>query len=129
VSAENVELVRRMIDLWNEGDWDAVIANYDDAVVLEDELLPDGGVYEGVQAVRARFEDVRSLAGKWKVETQTILDAGADVVWVSRAWGQLNEDIPPFDFLAGTVFSFEGGRVVRIRWFATPEKALEAAGL
>ena len=27
------------------------------------------------------------------------------------------------------IFSFEGNKVSRIRWFATPEAALEAAGL
>lgn len=69
------------------------------------------------------------MAGRWKSETETIMDAGADVVWIVRSTGRLNEDVPPFEVRAGAIVSFEGNRVVRVRWFATPEAALEAAGL
>jgi ketosteroid isomerase-like protein len=115
--------------MWNADDWDGVFAHYDDDVVFEDGLLPDGDTYRGLDAVRERFSELRSTAGAWRVQTESIMDAGADVVWISRVRGRMSEATPPFDFLAGVVFSFEGGRVIRLRWFPTPEEALEAAGL
>ena len=129
MAPENVELMQRLADLWNADDWDGVFAYYDDDVVFEDGLLPDGDTYRGIEAVRERFEELRVFGGAWRVETESIMDAGADVVWISRVRGQVDEDTPPFDVRAGVVFSFEGGRVSRLQWFPTPEAALEAAGL
>jgi hypothetical protein len=127
MASEHVQLMERIVDLWNADDWDAVFAYYDDDVVFEDRLLPDGDTYRGIDAVRERFADLRSYAGAWRANTESIMDAGAEVVWISRVRGRVNE--APFDVLAGVVFSFEGGRVVRIQWFPSPEQALEAAGL
>jgi ketosteroid isomerase-like protein len=129
VAPEHVQLMERIIDLWNADDWEGVLAYYDDDVVFEDRLLPDGDTYRGIEAVRERFRELRSYVGAWRVQTESIMDAGAEVVWINRVRGRLDEDTPPFDFLAGMVFSFEGGRVVRLQVFPTPEAALEAAGL
>ena len=129
MAAENVQLMQQLADLWNADDWDGVFAYYDDDVVFEDRLLPDGDTYRGIDAVRERFRELREVAGAWKVETETIMDAGADVVWINRVRGRPREDIPPFEVRAGVVFSFDGARVVRVQWFASPEAALEAAGL
>lgn len=129
MASEHVELVEQITRLWNAGDWDSVFDAWDDDVVFEDNLLPDGDTYRGKDAVRRRFEELESMAGRWKVESESIMDAGAEVVWISRVSGRLNEDVPPFDFKAGVVFSFEGQRIVHARWFPTPEQALEAAGL
>jgi len=129
MAPEHVELMERVVELWNAGDWEGVFAFYDDDVVLEDNLLPDGDTYRGVEAVRERMYELRSLAGGWQVETESIMDVGAEVVWLSRVTGRLDEDTPPFDFRSGVVVSFEGGAITKFRWFATPEQALEAAGL
>jgi ketosteroid isomerase-like protein len=122
-------LLERLIEMWNAGDWEGVFAHYDDDVVFEDHLLPDGATYEGIESVKRRYEELESMAGRWKVESETILDAGSDVVWINYVRGRLNDDVPPFEARTGAVFSFEGNRVVRQRWYATPEQALESAGL
>jgi ketosteroid isomerase-like protein len=129
MAPENVELMERIVQLWNAGDWDGVFAYYDDEVVFEDGLLPDGGTYTGIDAVRARVDELLDVAGTWRARTESVFDAGADVVWITRVTGRRDEDTPAFDGIVGVVFSFEGGRVVRLRWFPTPEQALEAAGL
>ena len=49
VAPENVQLMERIVELWNAGDWDGVFAYYDDDVVFEDGLLPDGGTYRGIE--------------------------------------------------------------------------------
>jgi hypothetical protein len=127
--AEHVKAVEDAVPAWNDGDWDAVRESWHEDVVLEDHLLPDGGVYEGKDAVWARMSEIRALVGDWQIETQSIMDAGADVVWLTHITSRKDADAPPVDFLAGAIFSFEGNMVCRIRWFATPEAALEAAGL
>jgi ketosteroid isomerase-like protein len=106
--------------MWNAGDWEGMFAHYDDQVVFEDRLLPDGGTYRGIDSVKARFAEIESIAGRWTSETETIMDAGANVVWIVRSSGQLDEDTPPFVVRAGAVISFKGDRIVRVRWFATP---------
>ena len=129
MASEHVELMERIVDLWNADDWEGVFAYYDDDVVFEDRLLPDGDTYRGLEAVRERFRELRDFGGAWRVDTESIMDAGADIVWINRARGRANEDSPPFDLMVGVVFSFEGNRVVRIQWYPTPEAAHEAAGL
>jgi ketosteroid isomerase-like protein len=129
MASEHVALMERLSEMWNAGDWDGFFAHLDDRVVFEDNLLPDGGTYTGIESVRRRFAELESVAGRWKSETETIMDAGADVVWIVRTHGRLDEDTPPFEVRAGAVISFEGNRIVRIRWFPTPEATLEAAGL
>jgi hypothetical protein len=129
MAPEHVELVERVAVSWNEGDWDAVFAHWHDDVVFEDSLLPDGGTYTGKAAVADRMDEVRSLVGDWKIATESILDAGADVVWISHVTSQKDADAPPVDFIAGAVFSFDGNLVKQIRWFPSPEAALAAAGL
>ena len=129
MAPENVQLMERIVALWNAGDWDGVFAYYDDDVVFEDSLLPDGDVYHGIEAVRGRIDELREVAGTWRAQTESLIDAGADVVWISRVSGRRDEATPAFDGMVGAVFSFEGGRVVRLRWFPTPEGALDAAGL
>ena len=117
------------MELWNAGDWESVFAYYDDDVVFEDMLLPDGDTYRGLEAVRNRVAELRDVAGEWRVHTETLIDAGADVVWINRVTGKRDDDTPPYAGVVGVVFSFEGGRVVRLRWYSTPEKAMEAVGL
>jgi len=129
MAPEHVDLMERIATAWNEGDWDRVRDGWHDDVVFEDNLLPDGGVYRGKEAAWRRMEEVRALVGDWKIATESIMDAGAEVVWITRITSRKDEDTPPADFLSGTAFSFEGNRAIRIRWFPTPEAALEAVGL
>jgi ketosteroid isomerase-like protein len=129
MAESNVELHERLSEAWNAGDWDAVFTMYADDVVFEDNLLPDGGTYEGKEAVVGHFKELQDIGGKWRFETETILEAGDDVVWIGRTFGRLNENLPPYEVRTGAIFTYVDGRMTRVRWFATAEDTLAAAGL
>jgi ketosteroid isomerase-like protein len=125
----NIERHERVSALWNAGEWDSVFALYSDDVVFEDHLLPDGGVYEGKEAVVEHFKELEGIGGKWRFETERMLEAGDDVVWIGRTFGRLNENIPPYEIRTGAIFTYIDGRITGVRWYGTAEDALEAAGL
>jgi ketosteroid isomerase-like protein len=125
----NADIHRHLSDCWNAGNWDEVYAHYDDEVVFEDNLFPDAGVYRGREQALAHMEELRSLGGQWRFETDSLIESGDDVIWIGRTFGQLSEDVPPYEVRTGAVFTYRGGKIVRIRWFATAEEALAAVGL
>ncbi len=137
MSQENVEIVRRLLDMFAKRDHEAVFAFYDpdiewDATNVGARGLADlTGVYRGHGGVRTYW---RRWLEAWKdleFEVQDVLDAGDEIVALirnQRQWGRSSgiiTDMPPY----GLVFTIRGGRVVRWRSFPDQESALEAAGL
>jgi ketosteroid isomerase-like protein len=129
VSEQNLELVRKGAEAWNHGDWDELFALYHPDAVLDDEMLPDGASFKGRAAIRERFDELRSYGGNWDQELETVLDAGDEVVSITRVRGRLAEDTPPFEGRVGAVLTVRDDLITRIRLFPTPESALAAAGL
>jgi ketosteroid isomerase-like protein len=137
MSQENVELVRRLLEMFAKREHEAVFAYYDPEIEWDstnwgiagfDDL---SGVYHGHEGVRTYW---RQWLQAWKdldFELQDVLDAGDDVVALirnQRVWGRhsgIPFDMPPF----GLVFTIRDGKVVRWRSFSDQQSALEAAGL
>lgn len=137
MSEENVELVRRLLDMFAKRDHEAVFAFYDpdiewDTTNIRTFGLDDlAGVYQGHEGVRTYW---RRWLQAWKdldFEVEDVLDAGDEVVALirnQRQWGRhsgIPVEMPPY----GLIFTIRHGKVVQWRNFADQESALEAAGL
>ena len=137
MSQENVEIVRRLLDMFAKRDHEAVFAFYDpeiewDATEMRDAGIDDlAGVYRGHEGVRTYWRRWLQAWSDLEFEVQDVLDAGDEVVALirnQRQWGRrsgIATEMPPY----GLVFTIRGGKVVRWRNYADQQSALEAAGL
>lgn len=137
MSEQNVELVRRLLEMFARREHEAVFAFYDpdiewDATNISTLGLDDlAGVYHGHEGVRTYW---RRWLQAWKdleFDVEDVLDAGDEVVALirnQRQWGRhsgIAVEMPPY----GLIFTIRAGKVVRWRNFGDQEDALEAAGL
>jgi ketosteroid isomerase-like protein len=136
MSQENVELVRRLLDLFAKGEHEAVFVLYDPEIewdatnhaALVDDL---SGIYRGHEGVRTYWRQWLQAWRDIEFEVEDVRDAGDEVVALirnQRQWGRRSgivTEMPPY----GLVFTIRGGKVVR--WCAYPDhrSALEAVGL
>jgi ketosteroid isomerase-like protein len=130
MSEENVEIVRRVFDLWNRGDRRAVPDSIDpDIEVVVDYQVDFDGTYRGhaglgemMGAFWGEFEDIRS----W---IDVAIPAGSHVVVGARFSGRGKKSGVEIDMPAWQVWTVRDGKVVRWRIVRTKREALEAAGL
>jgi ketosteroid isomerase-like protein len=129
MSEENVEIVRRVMDAYLAGDYEAAFAELDPEVEFDVSIRPEGHVYWGHEGVA---EALRTWTGTWeayRLEVEEMIDAGDHVVVVDRQSGRGRGSGIPLAQRTFAVFTLSDGKVVRIAWFQTRRAALEAAGL
>jgi ketosteroid isomerase-like protein len=137
MSEENVELVRRLLEMFANREHEAVFAFYDPDIEWDASRLRSGGlddlvgVYHGHDGVRTYWRRWLSAWSDLDFELEDVLDAGDDVVALirnQRQWGRhsgIGVEMAPY----GLVFTIRDGKVVRWRSFPDQESALKAAGL
>jgi ketosteroid isomerase-like protein len=136
MSQENVEIVRRSFEAFNQGGIEAVIGGdfWSPDVVLD--LSPTGipglGVYRGYHEIKTFFEEDWFRAfpfEEWKVEIAGLTDHGDQIVFMSLQRGRGASSGAAAQLELGNVFTLRDGEVVRMEVHPDREKALEAAGL
>ncbi len=147
MSQENVDLVRRLLDMFARRDHEGVFEFYDpdiewDATAWESTAATpaDAGVggIAGLAGVYRGHEGVRTYWRRWleawkdlEFEVEDVLDAGDEVVALIRNQRQVGRhsgiviEVPPY----GLVFTVRAGKVVRWRIYPDQQSALEAAGV
>jgi ketosteroid isomerase-like protein len=137
MSAENVEVIRRTYETFNEsGDWEAFAAACDPGVVLEiasqeGRESADFRVYEGLDEARRAVQDLMAPFEEVRAVVQEYIDADDDRVVVV-----LELLMRPKDSAADItsnrfayLYTLREGRIVRVQDFPDPADALRAAGL
>jgi ketosteroid isomerase-like protein len=127
VSQENVEIIRRCFEAWDQGDMDAVVAAYAGDVEVDVSAAMDGTI-RGRDAVREYFESTLASL-RFAHDKLELIDAGEDVVVLTRGRGVGASSGAGWESPLGYVFSLTDGRVRKMRFYLDHEKALEAAGL
>jgi ketosteroid isomerase-like protein len=130
MSQENVEIVRRWIDVWNRGDWAGFAAVHDpNVVVLPPDGWPDGEVSRGRKAWTRQVIRIKDSWEADRIEPDQLHDTGSHVVMHNR-WTTTGKD-SGIDFEAQfwVVFTFSTGAIMRIEFFLDRTRALEAVGL
>jgi len=130
MSQENVDTVRGVYARWSQGDFRARIELLDPLVlfVMRPEF-PDAGTYLGLERLG---EYTRGFLEPWTrltIEAEEITDAGDSVVAAVGQRGVGDGSGAPTAFRYFHVWSFRGGKVIRLECVRQRAEALEAVGL
>ena len=130
MSQENVEIVRRVYERWNNGDlagWKEMHAP--DVVVVPPEGWPEGDTSTNRDAW---FDQAMRLRDSWdaqRLEVDEIRDLGDRLLsflrWVTRGKDSGIELETPM----ASVTTVEGGKIVEQSYFLDQQSALKAVGL
>jgi ketosteroid isomerase-like protein len=124
MSEENVEFVRAIYAAWLKGE------SARDFIAADIEYVnPPDAVEPGTRRGREAFAAIRDAYDDVRVEPETLIKAGADVVVIARITGTGRGSGVGIDQRQGYIWTIHDGKAVRFRWFNKPEQALEAAGL
>jgi ketosteroid isomerase-like protein len=134
MSKENVEVVRRLVEIWNEAGWQGVADRgllHPDIEYHDDRKWPEARSVVGAAALVDRFVEVMEVLGKdARVEVEKLLDAGDDsVVMIFRFTGEARSSGIRHDYRWGFHFRVRDQQIIYIQGYLEPERALEAAGL
>jgi ketosteroid isomerase-like protein len=137
MSQENVEVVERVLEAFQRGGYDEIRDSIDEFIAPDFEMTqlaehPDeaGGSHAGPDAVQASLEAWQESFDDFQVEFDPALDAGDHVVVVTRQSGRVPGTTAVVNGAYAILFTLdETKKIVRMRWFADRESALEAAGL
>jgi ketosteroid isomerase-like protein len=127
MSQENVEIVR-----WFFGDTSRFFEVLDEQVELDIRPMTPGyqEIIHGKDAVIDFWRDYIDTWDEITFELIEIREAGEDqVVVIQDQRGRGKGSGASFELRSGTIFTLRARSVVKMRFFATPEDALEAAGL
>jgi ketosteroid isomerase-like protein len=131
MSQENVAIVLRAFEAFNDRDVDAMLADWSEDVEMRlvggfADLM--GSEFKGQEGVRRWFNDwVGSL--DVRAEIESIVDADDRVVVIARVVGSGDASGAPVALRGGQIYSFRDGRISVVTNFYEPSEALEAAGL
>jgi ketosteroid isomerase-like protein len=130
MSQENVQLVKHWFQLFDRGEMEAALQHVDPAIeTIEGAELPGAASYLGHAGLAMAYDH---WAGQWddfRMELKELIDAGGDVVAVTRHHGTGRASGVAVEAHVAYVLTVEDGRLVRLRIFNTKAQALEAVGL
>ena len=130
MSQENVEIVRRVYEAANRGDFDTA----DSCLHPEIEFhtyaeSPEAGVYRGKQAVRTYNQGLFEQFESIRFEIEELADAGDRVVIVTTQHAVPKGGKQEIDIQVVEVWAVRDGLLAERRSYSAKDEALEAAGL
>jgi len=131
VSAENVEIAKRVIDAFNRRDVEGFFA----LAVPDFEWFPamagtaKGGGYRGRDGIEKYLVDIGEAWEEYRVSAQEFRDLDERVVMLGRIEGRGRGSRAWIESPTGTIFEFLGGKMSRLRTYLDHGEALRAAGL
>ena len=132
MSQENVEVVRRVMQLYADQDIDGVLADMDPDVALDwsNSSAPDRGVYRGHAAVRAFLESRDEALGERRVDlAKTIAGAPDTVVYTAQMRQRGRASGVEVTTHIDLVLKLREGKIIHLTVYQTSEEALKAVGL
>jgi ketosteroid isomerase-like protein len=129
MSQENVEIVRRIYEAFNEGDFARAV----EPASPDFEFVPDEreiiGVFQGREKVQRYLEDQADVFDENQVQPEEFFDKDDQVIVFIRVRGRGRGSGVELDVRIAHVWTFRAGKPVRCEVFAERDKVLEAAGL
>ena len=124
MSEENVELVRRIYDAWEQGE---SARNFIAADI--EYVNPSYAVEPGTRQGRKSLAAVRDTYEDFKIKVERIIDAGNEIVVLAHYTASGPVSGVPVAGEHGYVWTVQEGMAVRFQWFQSHGEALQAAGL
>ena len=90
---------------------------------------PEQQTYLGIEGARQFNTEWAGAWDDWEIEAEDYIDAGERIVVVLRQRGRSKATGVPVDMRLGQVWTLQDGQGIRMQMYASPEEALEAAGL
>src|SRR4051812_24803168 len=129
MSQENVVIVRRVYDALNRIDWDAAFRDMNPDVEIVFQRATDAGTLQRRGGVQRFLEDYLAAFDSMVFEPEELLENGEQIVALvtrrARPKGSSGEMV----VRNGHIWTIRDGKVLSMRSFPDPEKALEAVGL
>ena len=133
MSHENVGALRRVYEHMAQGNFWAAREIFHPKIVWEWSSSMSGltGVasYQGIAGVEAATRDQFEIWDRFWQEGEKFIEAGDDVVVLTRLHGRLKGSEREVQSKAADVWTFDEGRAVRFRSYDSRSEALEATGL
>jgi ketosteroid isomerase-like protein len=139
VSAENVEVVRRMLELSGEtlprlargenlSDDPSLLLWHPDCVIQELSEVPDAQTYHGREGLIEYFRRLFELFGEIEYHPREFVDAGDHVVATSELWARSRAGAETA-MTIHQVYEIREGMIAFVTAFLDRGRALERAGL
>jgi ketosteroid isomerase-like protein len=130
MSQENLDVVRRSIELWNEGDLAAFVAlHHPDVVVVPPDTWPDGEVTRGREAW---LREGMRIKDSWESDRATVghlHEAGSNVIIQLRWIAKGKDSGIEVETQLWVVYTLSAGSITRVEYSLDRSRALEAVGL
>lgn len=116
MSQDNVETLRRGIEAFNRGDWEASLAEIHPEVKWHSPSgVPDAGVYHGHEGVKRFFAGWAEAFKGFRTEIEEMIDGGDRVTAVTRPVGTgAASGIPMEGGVLSQTAEFRDGKIVRL---------------
>jgi ketosteroid isomerase-like protein len=129
MSRENVEIVRRLYQAFNQADYDSMLAPVHPDVEFDaSDRLPDEGILRGRDAYRRFLERTFDTWAQFAVEVDELVDAGDAVVALVRIVGVGKTSKVTVEERTVHVTWLRDGTPYRVKVFADRGDALRAVG-
>jgi len=129
MSQENVEVVLRAFDAWNEGDIDAIRRLYAEDVEIETGITELGRTFEGDDPIGRWVAELQETWAEVHYEAERVFEADDVVVSFYRGIGVGRKTgIEVVREFTG-VYRIRDGKIASERVYLDREEALEAVGL
>jgi ketosteroid isomerase-like protein len=129
--SQNVELVRRGLEVFNSGDIDRILSftGADFEIEVPPGLSAEPDTYRGYEGVRRYFRSFDEAMDEVHFQAERFWDAAEAVVVDARVTARGKQTAIPVEQRAAQLWTIRGGEVVRIRAYASLSEALETVGL
>jgi ketosteroid isomerase-like protein len=128
MTEENVEIVRRVYAGWAVGDFSEGDV-FDPEVEFEMVDWPEAASSRGLDAMRRTWQAALAAWDDFRAEPYEFIERGDQVVVLTHAVGRGKGSGAEVSADTATVWTFDGGKIVRLALYWDSAKALEAAGL
>jgi ketosteroid isomerase-like protein len=121
MSQENVEIVARLVDAWNQANVEAMLALFDpECEVIFPPEVPEPGPFHGHTEIREWAEGFLAAWESHHAEVVELIEADHSIVAILHQVGRGS---------GSGIEMFSDGKVTRWRNFSDRSEALDAAGL
>jgi ketosteroid isomerase-like protein len=130
MTASNVDVVRDLLDEWNRGDIDALLARSTEDFEWHPVLVAsvEGGAYRGHDGFREFLSEWTSTWNSWNLEAEEMREFGDQVLVLTRVRAKGRGSGVELDQSLAHLFEFRGGLICRAETFLDRDKAIEVAG-
>ena len=128
MSRENVESLRAVYTEWAKGNFRAGGELFAPDAVLE-QIAEPGSVFHGRDAIAGYMREFLAQWSEFRIEAEEFVDEGDVVIVGERQYATGKTSGVATETTFYSIWTFDDGLVVKVRWELDRESALEAAGL